>query len=81
MSAAKMMQVLWGAASPHLTAEELADLNCTEIVSHQLDQVSVLLLRPDEVSSRITDPAILEVGNYPFRGSVQHGHVLIGRLA
>ena len=40
-----------------------------------------LLLRPDEVSSRITHPVILEVGDNSFGGFVQHGHVLVGRLA
>ncbi len=40
-----------------------------------------LLLRPDEVSSRITHPAILEIGNDAFGSSVQHCHVFVGSLA
>ena len=43
--------------------------------------ITGLLLGPDEVLSRIAVPAILEVGDEPFRGSVEHRHVLVGRLA
>ena len=44
-------------------------------------EVNKLLLRPDEVSSCITHPTILEVANNPFRGSVKHRHMLVRRLA
>ena len=40
-----------------------------------------LLLRPDEVSSCIAHPTILEVADHPLRSFVQHRHVLVGRLA
>jgi hypothetical protein len=40
-----------------------------------------LLIRPDEVLSLITHPAILEKSNNPLRGSLKHAHVFVGRLA
>ena len=42
---------------------------------------NTLLLRPEEVSSRITNPAILEVRDHALGGSVQHRHVFVGRFA
>ena len=41
----------------------------------------LLLLRPDEVSSCIAHPTVLEVANNPLRSFVQHRHVFVGRLA
>jgi hypothetical protein len=49
--------------------------------SSRLSHASLLLLRPDEVSSRVTHAAILEVANNPLWGFVEHRHVLVGRLA
>lgn len=40
-----------------------------------------LLLRPDEVSSRIAHASILEVADHAFGGALQHVHMLVRRLA
>jgi hypothetical protein len=40
-----------------------------------------LLLRPDEVSSRIAHAAVLEVGDHALRRALQHVHVVIGGFA
>ena len=40
-----------------------------------------LLLRPDEVSSRIADPAVLEIRNHALGVCVQHHHVFVGSFA
>jgi acyl-homoserine-lactone acylase len=42
---------------------------------------AMLVLRPDEVSSGIAHPTVLEVADNPLRSFVQHRHVLVGRLA
>jgi hypothetical protein len=42
---------------------------------------SDLLLRPDEVSSGITHPPVLEISNHALGGPVQHRHVLVRSLA
>ena len=43
--------------------------------------VACLLIRPDEVSSRILHMPILKVADHPLRVLLQHRHVLVGRLA
>jgi hypothetical protein len=46
-----------------------------------LQRIYNLLIRPDEVLSRISDVPILKVANHPLRRLLQHCHVLSGRLA
>lgn len=41
----------------------------------------LLLIRPCEVLSRITDVAVLEVAHDPLGVVLQHRHVIIGRIA
>jgi hypothetical protein len=51
------------------------------LVIAEILMAQLLLLRPDEVSSRITYPAVLKVGHHTLRAFVQHRHVLVGSLA
>ena len=51
------------------------------LLEDELGTELFLLLRPDEVLSRITHPTILEIANNALRGSVEHRHVLVGGLA
>ena len=39
-----------------------------------------LLIRPDEVLSRIFDMPILKISHHPLRRLLQHRHVRCGRL-
>ena len=41
----------------------------------------ILLIRPCEVSSRVANPASLEVADHALRVLLQHRHVLVGSLA
>ena len=43
--------------------------------------VSLLLIRPCEVLSRVANVTILEVANNALRVLLQHRHVIIGSLA
>lgn len=43
--------------------------------------VVVLLIRPDEVLSRIANVAVLEVAHHALGVLLQHRHVFVGRLA
>jgi hypothetical protein len=60
--------------------EEL-DEKISEDIRLKSQNAENLLLRPGEVSSRIAHPTILEVGNNPLRSSVEHRHMLVGRIA
>ncbi|GEM_PF-6466770 len=44
-------------------------------------EIQSILLRPDEVLSRIANPAILEVAHNTLRGTFEHRHVFVGRFA
>jgi nucleotide-binding universal stress UspA family protein len=42
---------------------------------------ALLLLRPCEVLSGVSNPTVLEVAHNPLRGFLQHRHMLVGGLA
>ena len=44
-------------------------------------QLPFLLLRPNEVSSRITHAGVLKVAHHPLRVVLKHLHVIMGRFA
>jgi len=68
-------------AATHREAYATRDGECNFITWQAESDGYALLLRPDEVLSRITHPAILEIANNALRGSVEHCHVLVGGLA
>ena len=43
--------------------------------------MEALLIRPDEVLSRIANVAVLEVAHHALGVLLQHRHVFVGRLA
>ena len=52
-----------------------------KFLGSMMQEQRLLLLRPDEVSSRIAHAAVLEVGNHALGRALQHVHVLVRRLA